>query len=88
MIRNLEGSEEGEVNTICISANGDYLISGGQDKILKLWNYDEGEIIYEGIGHSSAINRSIISPDQKNIVTIGNDGSIIVWNVPEELENK
>lgn len=38
----LEGSEEGEVNALAITREGEHFVSGGEDKILKLWGYDEG----------------------------------------------
>ena len=30
-------------------------MSGGEDKLVKLWGYDDGMNYYSGIGHSSAI---------------------------------
>jgi cilia- and flagella-associated protein 52 len=30
-------------------------VSGGGDKLMKLWGYDDGMQYYTGVGHSSAI---------------------------------
>jgi len=38
----LDGSEESEVNALAITKEGEHFISGGEDKIVKLWGYDEG----------------------------------------------
>lgn len=84
MIRMVDGSETGEINTLSITAKGDYFLSGGEDKIVKLWRYDDGQCYYHGEGHAGTINRIMISPDQKTIVSVGSEGAIIVWKTPEE----
>jgi hypothetical protein len=38
-----------------ILSSGDHFVSGGGDKVLKLWGYDDGMCYYTGIGHSGAI---------------------------------
>mmetsp|Transcript_9086 Transcript_9086/g.9044 ORF Transcript_9086/g.9044 Transcript_9086/m.9044 type:complete len:368 (-) Transcript_9086:27-1130(-) len=82
-IRMLDGSEEGEVNALAITREGDYFVSGGEDQRVKFWSYDEGVILYEGIGHSGSINKIAFSPDQRNIVTVGAEGAIFMWNAPQ-----
>lgn len=56
-IRMLDGSATGELNALAITAQGEHFLSGGQDKVLRLWDYDEGISYYKGIGHSGAITR-------------------------------
>lgn len=62
-IRMLDGSEESEVNALAITNEGEHFVSGGEDKTLKLWGYDEGICYYNGNGHSGGITRIAISPD-------------------------
>ena len=81
-IRMLDGSEEGEVNALAINKEGNLFASGGEDQAVKLWSYDEGIVLYQGIGHSSTIQKIIFSPDQKNLVSVGNEGAIFIWNLP------
>lgn len=59
----LDGSSTGEVNALAITAEGEHFVSGGQDKIVKLWNYDEGISYYTGVGHSGAITKIAIAPN-------------------------
>lgn len=59
----LDGSEDGEVNALAITKEGEHFISGGEDKLVKLWGYDEGLLYYRGTGHSGGITRIMISPD-------------------------
>jgi WD40 repeat protein len=81
-IRMLDGSEEGEVNALAINKEGSHFVSGGEDQVVKLWSYDEGVVLYEGIGHSSTILKVTYSPDQRNLISVGSEGAIFIWNLP------
>lgn len=59
----LDGSDESEVNALAITNEGEHFASGGEDRILKLWGYDEGISYFVGNGHSGGITRIAISPD-------------------------
>ena len=52
---------------------------------MKIWNYDEGVCYYEGEGHSGSITRIKLSPDQKTIISVGNEGAIFFWALPEDV---
>lgn len=84
-IRMLDGSLEGEINSICISSSGESFVSAGEDKLIKIWDYETGKCNYIGIGHSTTINKVKIAPNQEFIVSVGTDGSIFFWNMPVEL---
>jgi cilia- and flagella-associated protein 52 len=66
-IRNIEASE-GEINALgfmyfrsLIDSNNDYFLSGGEDKMLMLWKYDEAISYYKGEGHASHIRKAKLS---------------------------
>ena len=79
-IRIIDGSMDNEVNSLAISADGDNFVSGGGDKVVKLWGYDSGEVAAVGMGHSGVITKVIISPDQSSIVSVGSEGAIYIWD--------
>jgi WD40 repeat protein len=81
-IRILDGSQTAELNSLAISASGDLFVSGGADKVVRVWSYDDGIANYKGIGHSGAINRVKISPDQQTIISVGSEGAIMMWRCP------
>jgi WD40 repeat protein len=56
-IRMLDGSDSGEINALAISKEGEHFVSGGEDKKLKVWNYDEGICYHSGVGHSGSISK-------------------------------
>ncbi len=86
-IRMLDGSETGELNALAITKEGEHFVSGGEDKVLRVWDYDEGISYYKGIGHSGAISRIAISPDQRYIVSVSTEGAIFCWHMPEKVMN-
>lgn len=55
VIRNIEGSKSAEINALAISTDGEAFASGGADKEVKLWGYDEGHCFAVGRGHSGAV---------------------------------
>jgi len=78
-VRSIESQEE--VNTIAISSNDHYFVTAGSDLILKLWDYRMGKMLSHGKGHSSRINQVTWSPDCKQIVSVADDYSVMIWNV-------
>ena len=81
--REIEASESGEVSTLDVSADGEQLVSGGADTTLRLWNYDEGNVVAVGKCHSTEITKARISPDQRRVISTSADGAIMVWALPE-----
>ena len=63
-----------------VSNNGLFIVTGSADHELKLWSKD-GTNLATGIGHSGPVSAVSFSPDDKQIVSVGMDGSIFIWNV-------
>eukprot|EP00128_Syssomonas_multiformis_P006655 Colp12_sorted_trinity150504_noHs@14952 len=82
LIRDLEASLSGSVNGLAIAHNGDHFVTGGQDKLIKIWKYNEGEVTHIGVGHSGDITQVRISPSQRFIVSVSSDGAIFRWKYP------
>ena len=51
----IDGSDSGEINALAITKEGEHFASGGEDKKVKLWDYDEGICYWSGLGHSGNI---------------------------------
>lgn len=79
-IRELEGSSSEQVSALAIDPDGEALVSGGSDKMVRLWGYDEGNCYATGAAHSGAVNRLAVTPDKSHIVSIGSDGAIMIWD--------
>ena len=79
-IRVIGGGDE-KMTCLDIQPEGKLFVSGSADKLVKLWTYDGGIIIGMGQGHSGEINKVVISPDQKRLVSVGNEGEIFIWDM-------
>ena len=63
------------------SVEGTYFVSGCADKLIKVWDYDQGKMTMIGKGHSGKINKVAISPDESKLVSVGQDGAIFIWSL-------
>uniref|UniRef100_A0A8C2ITY7 Cilia- and flagella-associated protein 52 n=1 Tax=Cyprinus carpio TaxID=7962 RepID=A0A8C2ITY7_CYPCA len=87
-IRELEGSLSGAINGMHISEDGKYFVTGGDDKLLKLWHYSDGEVTHVGVGHSGSITNVRICPNSRCIVSTSADGAILRWRYPQTLNHE
>ena len=78
-IRVLDGSDSAEINSLDISTSGEMVVTGGGDKEVKVWGYDEGACFSAGKGHSGAITKVKFTPDGEKIVSVGAEGAIFIW---------
>ncbi|HAA27291.1 MAG TPA: hypothetical protein DCE56_05920, partial [Cyanobacteria bacterium UBA8553] len=52
----------GWVNTVSFSPNGKILASGGSDSIVKLWDAENGSLLFTLEGHLSDVTNISFSP--------------------------
>ncbi|XP_052544249.1 cilia- and flagella-associated protein 52 [Tympanuchus pallidicinctus] len=81
-IRDLEGSLSGSINGMDITSDGANFVTGGDDHLVKMWDYNEGTVTHIGVGHSGNITRLKICPGKKYIVSVSADGAILLWKYP------
>ena len=82
-MRELASVHREALNDICFTNNFKYLISVGQDQILKVWDYD---FSLQGpgcsqifMGHINKINNCLFLPDNKRILTVAGFEGIYEW---------
>lgn len=80
-IRVIDGGD-GVMTSLDVTSSGEFFVSGCEDKMLKVWHYDEGLPMGLGYGHSGSIKAVKISPDERSIVSVGTTGEIIFWEMP------
>ncbi len=72
----------GEGKSVVVCNNVDNIFAtGGTDEMVKLWDLRMLKQLAVGSGHSNTINKLGFSPDDRQIVSTGEDGSVLVWNM-------
>jgi WD40 repeat protein len=72
------------VSDIVLSADAQTLISGGQDKTIKVWELQTGKLKKTLRSDSGAINDLAIAPDGKTVVTGSGDRIVRIWDITSD----
>jgi WD40 repeat protein len=73
----------GHSGTVCcvvFGSDGKRIVSGSDDKTLKVWNATTGQETLTLKGHTSRVNSVAFSPDGKRIVSASEDATLKVWD--------
>ncbi|MBD1921335.1 serine/threonine protein kinase [Microcoleus sp. FACHB-831] len=80
-LKNTLQGHSGFVYSVAISPDGQTLVSGSDDKTIKIWNLASGKLIRTLQGNSHQINSVAISPDGQTLVSGSDDYKIKIWNL-------
>ncbi|KAL0206634.1 hypothetical protein P9112_001941 [Eukaryota sp. TZLM1-RC] len=58
------------------------IVSGGWDKLVKIFNLGKTELYADLLGHNGYINSVAISPESTLCASGGKDGKIVLWAIP------
>jgi WD40 repeat protein len=73
--------QSGSVRALAISPDGQTLVSGSEDKTIKIWQLSTGQELRTLTGNSSGIHALAISPDGRTIVSGSGDKTIKIWQL-------
>ena len=74
---------KGHENWVCsvaFSADGERLLSGGADQMIKLWDVKTGDCFQTLAGHSNWVMSVVFSPDGKLLASASADRTIRLWD--------
>jgi mitogen-activated protein kinase organizer 1 len=77
----LKGAHSEGILCCSFSPTGTYLLSGGQDRAIVLWNVDSGRKVTKFDGHSQAVRDVKCSNDSATLISGGQDKQLLVWDV-------
>ena len=63
-----------------VSPSGKYLAFAGDDMVLKILDVCTGDVVSLGQGHSACIRSLSWTPDERQLVTGGDDCCLCIWN--------
>ena len=72
--------ESDELMAIAVSANNQYFATGGSLGVVRIYDFASGAFLTECRAHSNVITALRFSPDDKQLVSTGRDGLVVVWN--------
>jgi WD40 repeat protein len=78
----------GTVTSVAISSDGKTLVSGSEDRTIKVWDLSTGKAVHTLTGHTGAVESVAISGDGKTLVSGSKDVTIRVWELPTGKESR
>jgi WD40 repeat protein len=79
-VKDLSPNLDDEAMSIALSHDGKLFATAGTAMLIKLWDFNTLELLAVGEGHSGLVNDLQFSPDDRQIVSVGDDGNVFVWN--------
>jgi WD40 repeat protein len=70
-----------EVTSVAVSRSGSWLLIGGKDGWVTIWQWSSRLIHARVLHHSDGVTSVAISPDEKQFASSGPDGSINLWSM-------
>lgn len=67
--------------SVAVSSNGRTLVSGSEDKTIKAWNLETGQLRYTLSGHADTARSVALSADGQTLASGSGDKTIKLWNL-------
>lgn len=75
----------GKVVRLCMDPGGSVAICCHSDGFLRLYDIKSGRLAWRAWGHASLVAAAAVTADSTQIVSVGGDGCVIVWSLPDDL---
>jgi WD40 repeat protein len=82
----VKSANKGGVEVVNLSEDDKFILTGGKDKLAKLWNRN-GSLITVFSGHTGTVKSAKFHPNKQLIVTAGEDGTIKFWDLNGNLKS-
>lgn len=81
---------EGDSGTygLAVSRDGKRMLTGGYDRIIRLWDLPSGDEIRRYKAHEDGINALAFTANNRNAVSASNDRTLRVWYLPRARKKK
>lgn len=83
-LRELQTVHRGSINSIDLSLNGGFMLTGGEDNLIKIWDYEAQKSVpyyfQAFIGHTYPITDVMFNPcDNNTIISTADKDGIYIW---------
>ena len=72
---------QGQLYTAVFSPDEKYVVTGGEDLLLKFWNISNSSLEFSLSGHQSPITNIIFTKDKKKLISVDMDGVTKIWDL-------
>lgn len=69
-----------EIHEALWSKNGNYILTAGDDGLIRLWDVEREDVKINFVGHNESVNDISWSNDEQQILSASHDDTIIIWN--------
>jgi WD40 repeat protein len=76
----LEGHKE-RIYSLAFSPDGNYLVSGSGDHLVKLWGVESQKEVTSLEGHGGCVYSVVFSPDGKYLASGSDDNTVKLWSM-------
>ena len=73
-------AHHGPVRSVDINANDRYLLTAGDDKMVKVWSMRSKRFIRSYTGHTNWVRSAVFSPDGLDIASGSDDQRVLLWD--------
>ena len=85
LLREISAVHRGSITSLSISNNSGYFLTGGEDSMLKVWDYEAQKTLpyyfQAFIGHTYPVRAVMFCPsDNSTIISAGDKDGIYLWN--------
>ena len=90
-MREVSHCHRGMLTALDVSANSGYMLTGGEDRLLKIWDYEAQKTdcrnFQSFIGHSYGLSAVMFNPkNQSQIISVGARDGIFFWDFNGDIE--
>ena len=80
-------NKNSKISSVAFSHNGRYLVSGSEDKLVRLWDMRSGKEIVNLKGHKKGVSDVAFSPNGQLAASASIDNNTVkIWNVSKKKE--
>jgi len=86
--RSFVGQHTSRINSIAFHPNSQYIVSGSDDKTIRLWNWEQDLVTPPFLGHEGEVTSVVFGHNGQYIISGSTDGTIRLWNFQLQLLGK